>query len=462
MAEERGAEDEGPQRNLRGRGSRTRGPATPHPRVPCRPVVHRGSRPDCLPRLTDEPRGLRIASADLNRAEDGTEDPLSAGQMDRTGEVEVERDAHGPAPRHVKGRGGLELATRDDQCDGRAVAQNPVHRIHDEPKLGVLPRGGAVQREEPREIREGDEIDRRRRQGEVDPTALDPRIRAMDLDVREDDVQLSPLGRCIADIHVEHPRCDGTQERNPADQKQAGDRHGKYGARPHRSTSATIIRGEGYIRSRNFPHSITGASCGGDWRDEADRSVDAVDRFSSQPLIVRLREDLAALVQGEFRLSFEDEHDFHVADPPAAAPQALGGFRQVQPPRLLQRGDERGGRATRLQQVVAHPAVLGGSGAGGPLALNFSAASLARQDGTRLGRSSFVSSARIWSNRAWVDGRGGPRRSQISGPFDTSYVPIAFARSTISCLSKPIRGRRMGWWATASIARRLATVWLET
>src|SRR5947209_19747840 len=90
MAEERGGEDEGPQRDLRSRGGRTRGPATPHPRVPCRPVVHRGSRPDCVPRLTDEPRGLRVASADLNRAEDRTEDPHPTGRMDRTGEVEVQ------------------------------------------------------------------------------------------------------------------------------------------------------------------------------------------------------------------------------------------------------------------------------------------------------------------------------------------------------------------------------------
>src|SRR5438093_1079779 len=39
---------------------------------------------------------------------------------------------------------------------------------------------------------------------------------------------------------------------------------------------------------------------------------------------------------------------------------------------------------------------------------------------------------------------------------------MAFARSTISCLLNPMRGRRTGWRATASIARRLATVWLET
>src|SRR5437667_4223673 len=382
--------------------------------------------------------------------------------MKRAGAIEVDGDADGPGSEHVEGRRRLQLATRDDKRDRSAVVQDSVHGIHDQAELRVLAGRGAVEGEEAREIREGDEIDGRRGQREVDPTALVARIRAMDLDVREHDVQLPPFGRRIADVHVERPRRDGTQERNPADQKQAGDRHGKHGARPHRSSCATIIRGEGYIDSRNFPGSITRASCGGDWRDEADRSVHAVDRFSRQPLIIRLREDLAALVQGEFRLSFEDEHDFHIADPPAAAPQALGGLRQVQPPRLLQRGDERGGRSTRLQQVVAHPAVLGGSGAGGPLALNFSDTSFERQDDTSPGRSSFVSSARIWSKRAWVEGRGGPSRSQISGPFDTSYVPIAFARSTISCLSKPIRGRRIGWWATASIARRLATVWLET
>src|SRR5881628_1747826 len=92
-------------------------------------------------------------------------------------------------------------------------------------------------------------------------------------------------------------------------------------------SSPTIIRGEGYIDSRNFPRSITRASRGGKRRDEADRSVHAVDRFSRQLLIIRLCENLAALVQGEFRLAFEDEHDFHVADAPAAAPQAFGGLR---------------------------------------------------------------------------------------------------------------------------------------
>src|SRR5881409_4015829 len=230
------------------------------------------------------------------------------------------------------------------------------------------------------------------------------------------------------------------------------------------SSFATIIRGEGYIDSRNFPRSITRALRRGEWGDRLDRSVHPVDRFARGLLVVRLHEDLAALVQGEFRLAFEDEHDLHVADPPAAAPQAIGGLRQVHPPRLLQCRDERGCGATGFQEVVAHASVPGleGTRAAGPLDLNFSDTSLERQDDTSPGRSSFVSSVRIWSKRAWVEGRGGPRRSQISGPFDTSYVPITFARSTISCLSKPIRGRRIGWWATASIARRLATVWLET
>src|SRR5207244_13605879 len=107
--------------------------------------------------------------------------------MDRTREVEVQCNAHGPAPRYVERRGGLELATRDDQRDGRAVAQNPVHRIHDEPQLSVLSRGGAVQRKEPREIREGHEIDGRRGQREVDTTALVPRIRAGEVEGREPD-----------------------------------------------------------------------------------------------------------------------------------------------------------------------------------------------------------------------------------------------------------------------------------
>src|SRR5712692_1750235 len=125
------------------------------------------------------------------------------------------------------------------------------------------------------------------------------------------------------------------------------------------SSSPTIIRGEGYIDSRNFPRSITRASRRGERRNGADGSVHPVDRLSRQLLVIRLHEDLAALVQGEFRLPFEDEHDFHVAHPPAAAPKALGGLRQVHPPRLLQRGNERGCGATWFQQVVAHVAVPG-------------------------------------------------------------------------------------------------------
>ena len=46
------------------------------------------------------------------------------------------------------------------------------------------------------------------------------------------------------------------------------------------SSSPTIIRGEGYIDSRDFPRPITRASRDGEWREGADRSVDAVDRFS--------------------------------------------------------------------------------------------------------------------------------------------------------------------------------------
>src|SRR5206468_7063938 len=135
------------------------------------------------------------------------------------------------------------------------------------------------------------------------------------------------------------------------------------------SSSPTIIRGEGYIDSRDFPRSITRVSSDGEWRDRTDRSVHAVDRFSRKPLVVRLHEDLAALVQGEFRLAFEDEHDLHVADPPAAAPQAIGGLRQVHPPRLLQCRDERGCGATGFQEVVAHASVPGleGTRAAGPL-----------------------------------------------------------------------------------------------
>jgi len=52
VATERGGEDERPQRDLRNRGGRARGPPAPHPRVPRRPIVHRGSRAHRLPWMT--------------------------------------------------------------------------------------------------------------------------------------------------------------------------------------------------------------------------------------------------------------------------------------------------------------------------------------------------------------------------------------------------------------------------
>src|SRR5437667_12496918 len=154
--------------------------------------------------------------------------------MNRAGEIEVERDADGPASGHVEGRRRLQLATRDDKRDRSAVVQDSVHGIHDQAELRVLAGRGAVEGEEAREMREGDEIDGLRGQREVDPTAVVSRVRAMDLDVREHDVQLPPIGRGIADVHVQIPRRDGTQEREPGDENQAGDRHGKHGARPDR------------------------------------------------------------------------------------------------------------------------------------------------------------------------------------------------------------------------------------
>src|SRR2546427_5545267 len=98
------------------------------------------------------------------------------------------------------------------------------------------------------------------------------------------------------------------------------------------SSSATIIRGEGYIDSRNFPRSITRAIRRGQWGDRLDRSVHPVDRFARRLLVVRLREDLAALVQGELRLAFEDEHHLYVGDPPDAAPHPFSGPAEIQGP----------------------------------------------------------------------------------------------------------------------------------
>src|SRR5437879_2791911 len=114
------------------------------------------------------------------------------------------------------------------------------------------------------------------------------------------------------------------------------------------SSSATIIRGEGYIDSRNFPRSITRALRPSEWSDRPDRSVDSVDRFASCLLVVRLHEDLAALVQREFRLAFEDEHHLHVADAPAAAPQPFRGPGRVHPPRLPQAPEDTGREARAL------------------------------------------------------------------------------------------------------------------
>src|SRR3989442_9400327 len=106
------------------------------------------------------------------------------------------------------------------------------------------------------------------------------------------------------------------------------------------SSSATIIRGEGYIDSRNFPRSITRAIRRGQWGDRLDRSVHPVDRFARGLLVVRLREDLAALVQSELRLAFEDKHHLYVADAPAATPQPFSGLGEIHAPRLLQGRDE--------------------------------------------------------------------------------------------------------------------------
>src|SRR5947199_1192416 len=200
--------------------------------------------------------------------------------MNRAREVEVQCDAHGSAAGNVERGGRLELATRNEEGDVGAVVPDAIHRIHDEAELRILPGGRAVQRQELREIPEGHEIDVRRGQREVDPTAVVPCVRAMDLDVGEHDVQLLPLGRASRTYTESVPEVTEPKNASPAMRSKpvtamANTVRGFVG-----SSSPTIIRGEGYIDSRDFPRPITRASRDGEWREGADRSVDAVDRFS--------------------------------------------------------------------------------------------------------------------------------------------------------------------------------------
>src|SRR6266511_74551 len=225
-----------------------------------------------------------------------------------------------------------------------------------------------------------------------------------------------------------------------------------------------MILRAGYIDSRCLSTSITKRSRRGHRRGHPERLVHVVNRLPRTALVVLLDEDRSALVQRQLGLAFEEQHPLDVADAPTRPPQPFRCAGKVHARRLLEGRNERRGGATRLEQVVGHRAVSGGSGSdpGARSALNLSGWTSSRHCATSRSTGSFASSSMIWSRRACVAGRGGPRRSQISGPFDTSYVPIAFARSTISCLSNPISGRTTGCLATASIARRLARVWLET
>src|SRR2546422_489609 len=153
---------------------------------------------------------------------------------------------------------------------------------------------------------------------------------------------------------------------------------------------------------------------GGDWGHGSDGLVVAVDCLPRESLVVRLHENLAALIEGEFRLALEDQHDLHVAHVPALGAQALSRLRQVHPLRLLERRDEGGCGPARFEQVVRHRVDLGLDeiGTAGPSPFNFSAATPARQEAVRRSESTFASSARIWSSRAWVAGFGGSRRGR--------------------------------------------------
>ena len=113
---------------------------------------------------------------------------------------------------------------------------NVIHSfdgVDGDPQLRVLPGRRAVEGQELRHISKADEVDLRRRQGHGSPTARVPRIRPMDLDVREDDVQVLPVERRrthrdldgAAGVRAE--RCDRD------DGEQCRNRQGECAARRH-------------------------------------------------------------------------------------------------------------------------------------------------------------------------------------------------------------------------------------
>src|SRR6266568_1207736 len=93
------------------------------------------------------------------------------------------------------------------------------------------------------------------------------------------------------------------------------------GAASLRSSSGSMILRAGYIDSRCLSTSMTKSSRRGHRRGHPERLVYVVDRLARTALVVRLDEDLSALVQGQLRLAFEDEHHLDVADTPARPPQ---------------------------------------------------------------------------------------------------------------------------------------------
>src|SRR2546428_9543612 len=75
------------------------------------------------------------------------------------------------------------------------------------------------------------------------------------------------------------------------------------------SSSATIIRGEGYIASRNLPRSIPEASRrGGDRGHRSDGLVDAVDRPPRESPVPPPPENPSALIEGEVPLAPPGHH----------------------------------------------------------------------------------------------------------------------------------------------------------
>src|SRR6266508_5416403 len=110
-------------------------------------------------------------------------------------------------------------------------------------------------------------------------------------------------------------------------------------ANARRGLTAVLLRmmilRAGYIDSRCLSTSITKTSRLGHRRSHPERLVHVVNRLPRTALVVRLDEDLSALVQGQLGLAFEDEHHLDVADAPTRPPQPFRCAGKVHARRLL-------------------------------------------------------------------------------------------------------------------------------